>query len=512
MKMKIIFILFFVHYFFCLGYDCKIRLPEHLNNYTLQILPIITFDSKYLYFDRKNHPENCGGLVDLDDIWFSELKNNKFWTLPKPLPKGLNNESSNVLFHISPDGKNALIYGNYDSLRTEGFYLFERNHNNFTNPKLQKIKNYVNHSKNFYGTINPASNVMIITLINEKSYGGEDLFITFKQDNNSWSEPINLGNIINSEFDEISPFIAYDNCHLYFSSNRKDGYGGFDLYVSERLDSSWTKWSEPLNLGDFINSKFNETGFSTTLFSDTAFIISSEIKLIPSNNDIRLYDTIDYKHGIYLTCIPEEIKPNPYLIVTGKIYEYKSEQLIPIKNKIRFEVLFSNSFHKNYEYYFSSNDDNYVLIIPWKEIANISLQAENYKSFTFQINTDSITKSQILFKDFILEPIKNEKPLLVLYYETDIYKLNLKQKQEIDFNLNFIDNKLSKRITIIGFADQYGSIEYNDTLSFKRAETVQKYLLNLGFDENNIKIIAKGKRESLNRDPALNRKVEIYIN
>ncbi len=510
-KVLFIILITFVISFNSYGEYCKIRLPEHINNYMPQILPIISFDSKFLYFDRKSHPDNQGGLKDLDEIWFSELVNNQFLTIPKPLKNNVNNALPNVLFNISPDGKNTLIYGNYDSTFGEGYYFFDRIDNNFKNPKYQRIKNYENNSKNFFGTVNSNLNVMIITSINKYSYGGEDLFVTFKIDDNNWSEPINLGDKINTKYDEISPFIAYDNCHLYFASNRDGGFGEFDLYFSKRLDSTWTKWSEPINLGKFINTKFNETGFSTTKLSDTAFIISSEFKIFPSNNDIKLYDTVELKHGIYKICLPKNLQPYPYLILTGRFYEYKSDQLIPVKQSLLLDIDYENSFNNDYKYLFKNNDDNYVILIPTGESVRLSFKSKNYKDLEFNIKTDTLKKTQILEKNIILEPKLSNKPLLTLYFDMDIYELNLMQKQKIDFTLNKIDNKFTKKIKLIGFADEIGTFEYNDTLSYKRALEVRKYLVQLGFSGKNIEIIAKGEKEAFEQEQALNRKVEIYM-
>jgi len=66
------------------------------------------------------------------------------------------------------------------------------------------------------------------------------------------TKPVNMGSVINTEFEESSPFLANDMKTLYFASKGHNGYGGYDIYVTERLDESWTNWSAPKNLGHAI--------------------------------------------------------------------------------------------------------------------------------------------------------------------------------------------------------------------------------------------------------------------
>lgn len=86
--------------------------------------------------------------------------------------------------------------------------------------------------------------------------GKRDIFIVKKQADGSWSDPVNLGPPINSEYDEESPLLSADGKILIFASNRPGGYGGFDLYISYlQSDGSWSK---PLNLGPSLNTAGND--------------------------------------------------------------------------------------------------------------------------------------------------------------------------------------------------------------------------------------------------------------
>jgi OOP family OmpA-OmpF porin len=88
----------------------------------------------------------------------------------------------------------------------------------------------------------------------DPTYGSRDLYVSFLLKDGRWSEPLNLGEDINTALEETSPFLAADDKTLYFSSDGFTGYGKHDIFMSRRLDESWTRWSTPENLGPQINS------------------------------------------------------------------------------------------------------------------------------------------------------------------------------------------------------------------------------------------------------------------
>ena len=72
-----------------------------------------------------------------------------------------------------------------------------------------------------------------------------------------WSEPVNLGPVVNSSFDDNHPAISKDGLSLYFHSNRPGGFGGLDIWVSQRASLD-DPWGPPQNLGPPINTSGND--------------------------------------------------------------------------------------------------------------------------------------------------------------------------------------------------------------------------------------------------------------
>lgn len=102
--------------------------------------------------------------------------------------------------------------------------------------------------------------------------GNADLYHCFRDENGQWSRPESLGPVINTKGTEMAPYLHPDGRTLYFSSDTHTGMGGYDLFVSRRNEQG--EWSEPLNLGYPINTPGDEINFIVAADGHTALISS----------------------------------------------------------------------------------------------------------------------------------------------------------------------------------------------------------------------------------------------
>jgi len=102
--------------------------------------------------------------------------------------------------------------------------------------------------------------VIVFSSLRKGGNGGYDLYFTVRV-GTDWSEPQNMGSEVNSNFDETSPFVSEDGAHLFFSSNRSESIGGFDFFKSVWSGKN-KKWSTPENMGIPVNSPGNEIHFN----------------------------------------------------------------------------------------------------------------------------------------------------------------------------------------------------------------------------------------------------------
>ncbi len=116
---------------------------------------------------------------------------------------------------------------------------------------------------------------LVMSFSEKKNSKVDDLYVSFKQKNGTWTKPMNLGPEINTEeFTETTPFLAPDGVTLYFSSDRKGGQGSNDIYYSKRIDKSWKRWSRPVNLGPAINTDGYDAYYTISAAGDYAYMVS----------------------------------------------------------------------------------------------------------------------------------------------------------------------------------------------------------------------------------------------
>ena len=540
---------------------CRVRLPNTINSYQPTIVPVITIDGNQLYIDRARHPENTGSINDIDEIWvakrirkddlksneetqlpviinnpglnsdderdiyfgnplvqpvqaddetidkiYEELTKNGDWFEPENAGNVLNTRFSDVLFSITPDGNKALVYGiynQYDDSKEAGFSISHKINGEWTLPKPMMIRNYYNNTrrraKNYYGNLSANARTLLLAVNRYDSKGGLDLYVSFRKDTSDvWTEPLSLGDVINSPEDEACPFLAYDNKSLYFASAGHGGYGQFDLFVSRRLDDSWTNWSKPQNLGKAVNTKFDDLNIYLSALGDTAYIVST--------------DTVSQRTGIYYACLPDSLQPYPYVLVHGYIYGLNNNIADILKENVSFTVNYKAGTLPE-TYYSNTETGKYYFVLPADTVHTILVEKHLYNPNYSSIDTRNFDKPSMLRKDLILRPLKKQEGILItkVNYDTDIDSLSAGACDIITKFIAGIKHPNRRKYLIVGHADDNGSDLYNLQLSMRRADIAAKYLESLGILPENIRKEWRGEVQPVSDSDTENRRVEIFV-
>lgn len=255
--------------------------------------PMPTKDGRRLYFSRQGHPENIGGSYD-EDIWYCEFVDaSQSWSEAVNIGPPLSSEGPNFVTGVGTTGDTLLLgneYGKRGRMKA-GVSISVKVGNLWSFPVPIKIKGDYNFSGRASYDVSHDRNTMIIAQEKVDSHGKLDLYVTFRDPNSAYPytgiESVNLGPVINSFGNETSPWLAYDGVTLYFASDGHNGYGGLDIFVSKRLDNSWTNWSEPFNLGTGINSPYDDLSFNYNPRSRYAYFSRG---LTSENSDIFRVD------------------------------------------------------------------------------------------------------------------------------------------------------------------------------------------------------------------------------
>ncbi len=242
---------------------------------TVNLSPIISPDGRTIFFGRVS-AYNTGGLRDEQDIWFMERADvNSEWGEAKNIGQPLNNKESNYVSAIAADGDSyLLLLGNEyeeDGDMKNGVSISRRTESGWSDPVALNIADFYNYSDVANYFMSEDQRVLMMALERDDTEGDRDLYVSFNQGENNWTAPVSLGKQINTADIESSPFLANDTT-LYFSSRGYSGFGGEDVYVSYRTGDSWDEWTEPENLGSVINSEQDDTFFNVSLDQQYAFL------------------------------------------------------------------------------------------------------------------------------------------------------------------------------------------------------------------------------------------------
>lgn len=264
-------------------------LNDKVNSPFIESGPMLTKDGKRLYFSRHGHPKNTGGVND-QDIWYNEFDDaTQSWTEAINLGPPLNNKGPNFICGVGWNGDTVLlgnVYGKSGKM-SAGVSISMKTGDSWSFPEPVYLSNDYNFSEKVSFDLSHDRNSLVIAQQKDDSYGKLDLYVAFRDRTGkhtySGTESINLGPVINSFGDETSPFLSYDGRTLFFSSEGHNGYGSFDIFMSRRLDETWTKWSKPENLGPGINTTFDDSHFGFTPTSRYAYYSRG---LSSTNSDI----------------------------------------------------------------------------------------------------------------------------------------------------------------------------------------------------------------------------------
>ena len=309
-------------------------------------------------------------------------------------------------------------------------------------------------------------------------WGNLDLYVSFKLNSNNWTEPINLGSQINSIGSESSIFLAADNRTIYFSSNGHPGYGGYDMFMSKRLDDTWTNWSAPKNLGKQINTKGNDYNYT-----------------IPASGEYAYFSRENgpFMSDLYRIKLPKELQPEPVMLMTGRIID--AETQLPIAAKLKYEKL-----NKQKENETTSEEGDFQIVLPYGEDVALHAEAEGYfavsenlelaeegvEELDFEATPEEPKEQpkeekensyQEVQQDILMVPLKVGQiiPMNNIFFEANQSVLKAASNSELERVLKFLKKNANLVIEVGGHTNGWCSYDFAHKLSTERAKKVRSY-------------------------------------
>lgn len=265
--------------------------------------PLLTVDESMIIFTSRRS-NSTGGLKDLngeymEDVYISYKTKNEAWTTPVGISKNINTDFHDAGVALSPDGQQLVVYRTSDDMLSGDLYLSQFNGKDWSVPRIMGSNINVEDALEASATFSPDNNTLIFSSNRPGGYGGKDLYRVIKLPNREWSKAQNLGNIINTPYDEDGPFMPADGQTLYFSSKAHKNMGGYDVFKT-RMNENGT-WAEPENMGYPINT-VNDDIFVFSINGNKAYF-SSENTVTYGGTDVYYMDIPDQNFGLaILSC------------------------------------------------------------------------------------------------------------------------------------------------------------------------------------------------------------------
>jgi hypothetical protein len=251
------------------------NIGEPINSKYHDYVPLTYGLEEELYFTSRR-PGSTGGIKDhrndyYEDVYVSKNEHGQ-WMPPEQLNENINTAAHDACVGISSDGQILYIFRTSEDLVTGDLYRSEMDMDGWEKPK--KLGSDINSDAvETSASISSDDKVLYFSSNREGGYGGMDLYKVVKLPNGKWSKATNLGPTINSEYDEDSPFIHADNKTLYFSSKGHETMGGYDVF-SSTFGPDYL-WTEPVNLGYPINTVSNDLYFVMSSDKQTGYYSSA---------------------------------------------------------------------------------------------------------------------------------------------------------------------------------------------------------------------------------------------
>ncbi len=398
---------FYISFMSDTGWIAPFNAGEPLNTAQNEGAQTISSNGNFMYFTACDRPGGLGSC----DIYFSAYNNGR-WSIPYNLGSPVNTASWESTPSISADG-NML----------------------------------------FFSSSRPGGK------------GGKDIWYSIMNDRGTWKNPVNLGDVINTDGDEMSPFIHFDGRSLYFASNGRPGMGGLDIYLSRMKEDS--TWTEPKNLGYPVNTSSDDMGLVIEAGGQKAYFSS---KRDNSNGKDIFWFTLD-----------KSFRPNPVSYLKGSVTDRETGRVL----KADFELINLTNDKVTIK---SKTDDrgNFLVCLPSGNNYGINVSSPGYLFHSENFMFEGIhSVMEPLIKKIKLSPLKvGERMLLTnVFYEIDRWELKKESISELDNLAELLKTNKDLIVEIGGYTDSTGTAEYNLQLSEKRALSVVNYLIESGISQ-----------------------------
>ena len=403
------------------------------------------------------------------DVYLTKINKKGKWSVPVVVPEPINTEGNEGSVFLNKRG--TVMYLTQCKVKKKkalgcGIYVAKRKGKLWGTPQLLQIKVDSNTTIG-HPALSEDETILIFSSDLSGGYGGKDLWISVKGKRNTWSDPVNLGPMVNTPGDEMFPFLHTDGT-VYFSSNGHVSMGGMDIYKTSQDENGAYKL--PVNLKSPVNSSADD--FSMIIEKD------GERGYLTSNRDGGKGGDDIYQFEL----------PPLQLALKGVVTDSKTGGIM---TGIKVQLIGNDGANNEVE---TDNTGVYEFTLKPLTSYQVVVNTEGYLNKSVNETTVGIENNKVFIIDISVDPIKKEVILPRIEYDFNKFDLRPQSIADLDILAETLKDNLNVVVELKSHTDYIGSDAQNDKLSQQRADVCVAYLISQGIDAG--QLVAKGIGEN----------------
>lgn len=478
--------------------------------------PYINMSDNYMIYTKKNRDvKHIGQKAQYnEDLYYIQKNEYDMWSEFSLFPKPINSQCTEGSACISNDGRTLFFtrcpiqdatFDCVDGFGSCDLFVSElQEDSTWSNPENlgKDVNSYAWESQ---PTLSLTEDTLFFVSNRKEGFGLSDIYLTFKNDKGDWVKAQNMGPIINTRNNEYSPYKSKTSNVFFFSSNgqlfnfgdisNKKLYHSLDIY---KTTFQGDHWIEPKNIGPLVNGSNDEYYFSIDSKSENLYYAKTE----EGEEETEITD-------LYSFPVPMGAQPRATTRLSGTLKDKETGRpydgivsIIDLDNGIEVAP---KRVRSDGSYDFDLIDhNNYLLVIQGNDFFRIETLFELKGDTTIDVNANSIKNKKLRFTTIVFE---NGKADILPEMDPDLWNV-----------INFLVDNPSFDLTIGGHTDSDGNESANQELSQKRADAIKTFIIQKSdTDPSRITAIGYGSSspirfpEITEEDKQINRRVEFEI-
>lgn len=486
-----------------------------INTKDPEYAPLITADESVMIFTGRRSDTQGGGTDPNDgqyyeDVYEAKKNANGKWDKSYNLGTNINTNNHDAPAGLSADGKTLFLF--YGWKGSGDVYVSKLDGGEYSKP--EKLPNHISNNSSYESssTISFDGKELYFASRRQGGIGEEDIYVCYwDEKKKNWGEPQNLGDVVNTKYRETGVYLHPDGETMYFSSEGHESMGGFDIFMTKKVNGKWTK---PVNVGYPINSadddvyfvvagsgryayysSFREDGYGEKDIYRITFLGAEKEPLTSSEDNLLA----NYKPVREIRMEPKvEITTASLTILKGVIRDEKTRQ--PLFAEI--ELIDNEKNEVVATFTSDAKTGKYLVSIPSGKNYGIAVKSESYLFHSENISIPKSSGYREYEKDIDLKKIDVGEVIVLrnIFYDFDKATLRSESTNELERLVKLLNDNPTLRIEVSSHTDSRGNDDYNQKLSEARAKSVEDYLIDHGISQSRLEYKGYGETKLLVTD------------